>query len=138
MPREVTSKNSLKRFLGKPVSRVHGKRGLERGWKKRLAKGWRRLAKGWRRVSGFPCTLQFRNSRGARLETWVCDSMDDFPYEMKEKTAKTLSSQTWPRSPRRPSPRHPRPHLTKSLEKSRESGKSLEKDSRGLLSLRIF
>ena len=45
----------------------------------RLAKGWRRvdegLAEGWRRVSRFPCTLQFRDSRGARLETRVCDSM---------------------------------------------------------------
>ena len=45
----------------------------------RLAKGWRRvgegLAQGWRRVSGLPCTLQFRNSRGARLETRVCGSM---------------------------------------------------------------
>ena len=44
-----------------------------------LAKGWRRvgegLAQGWRRVGGFPCTLHFRNSRGARLETRVCDSM---------------------------------------------------------------
>ena len=33
---------------------VHGKRVLERGWQKRLAKGWRKvgegLAKGWRRV----------------------------------------------------------------------------------------
>ena len=46
---------------------------------KGLAKGWRRVgtrfSKGWRRVRGFPCTLQFRNSRGARLETRVCDSM---------------------------------------------------------------
>ena len=37
---------------------------------KGLAKGWRRvgkgLAKGWQRVGGFPCTLQFCNSRGAR------------------------------------------------------------------------
>ena len=83
--------------VSKPVPGVHGKRGLERGWQKRLAekvgrkgwqrvgerlaKGWRRagegLAKGWRRVSGFPCTLQSRNSRGARLETLVCDSMED-------------------------------------------------------------
>ena len=70
--------------VSKRVPAVHGKRGLERGWQKRLAKGWRKvgeglatgkLAKGWRRVSGFSCTLQFRNSRGARLETWVCDSM---------------------------------------------------------------
>ena len=47
---------------------------------KGLAKGWRGagkgLAKGWRRDSGLPCTLPFRNSRGARLETLVCDSMD--------------------------------------------------------------
>ena len=86
------------RFSEKPLTRVskrvpgaHGERGLERGWQKRLAKGWRKvgerlakgwrrvgtgLAKGWRRVGGFPCTLQFRNSRGARLETWVCDSME--------------------------------------------------------------
>ena len=43
---------------------------------KGLANGWQKgLAKGWRRVSGFPCILQFRNSRGARLETLVCDSM---------------------------------------------------------------
>ena len=44
-----------------------------------MAKGWRkvgkRLAQGWRRVGGYPCTLQFCNSRGARLEdwVWVCD-----------------------------------------------------------------
>ena len=57
--------------------------GLAKGWRKvgeRLAKGWRRvgtgLAKGWQRVGGFPCTLQFCNSRGARLEHRVCDSMD--------------------------------------------------------------
>ena len=49
------------------------KESLERDWQKRLATGWRRVGKGF---SGFPCTLQFRNSRGARLETWVCDSMD--------------------------------------------------------------
>ena len=36
--------------VSKRVPGVHGKRGLERGWQKRLAKGWRR-------VSGFPCTL---------------------------------------------------------------------------------
>ena len=52
----------------KPVPGVHGKRGLERGWQKRLAKGRRS-------VGGFPCTLQFRNSRGTRLENLVCDSM---------------------------------------------------------------
>ena len=69
--------------VSKRVPGVHGKRGLERGWQKRLAKGWRKvgegLAKGWRRVSGFPCTLQFQNSRGARLETLVCDSMGNGP-----------------------------------------------------------
>ena len=40
--------------VSKRVPGAHGKRGLERGWKKRLAKGWRKvgegLAKGWRRV----------------------------------------------------------------------------------------
>ena len=40
---------------------VHGKRGLERGWQKRLAKGWRKVGEGSakrrRRVGGFPCTL---------------------------------------------------------------------------------
>ena len=61
-----------------------GWRGVGRkGWRKvgeRLAKGWHRvgagLAKGWQRVGGFPCALQFGNSRDARLEDWVCDSMD--------------------------------------------------------------
>ena len=55
------SKKPLTR-VSKRVPGVHGKRGLERGWQKRLAekvgkrlaKGWRRvgegLAKGWRRV----------------------------------------------------------------------------------------
>ena len=52
----------------------------ERGaWRGVGRKGWQRVgegsAEGWRRVSGFPCTLQFRNSRGARLETLVCDSI---------------------------------------------------------------
>ena len=55
----------------------------ERGaWRGVGRKGWQRvgegLAEGWRRVGGFPCTLQFRNCRGARrarLETLVCDSM---------------------------------------------------------------
>ena len=56
-------KKSLTR-VSKPVSGVHGKRGLERGWQTRLAKGWRR-------VGGLPCTLQFCNSRGARLEDRV-------------------------------------------------------------------
>ena len=49
------------------------------GWRGVGRKGWQRvgegLAKGWQRVGGFPCTLQFRNSRGARLEKLVCDSM---------------------------------------------------------------
>ena len=40
--------------VSKRVPGVHGKRGLERGWQKRLAKGWRRvgegLAQGRRRV----------------------------------------------------------------------------------------
>ena len=78
------SKKPLTR-VSKRVPGVHGKR-LERvgrkGWQRvgeRLAKGWQRvgegLAKIWQRVGGFPCTLQFCNSRGARLEDWVCDSM---------------------------------------------------------------
>ena len=49
------------------------------GWRGVGRKVWQRagqgLAKGWPRVGGFPCTLQFRNSRGTRLETQVCDSM---------------------------------------------------------------
>ena len=40
--------------VSKRVPGAHGKRGLERAWQKRLAKGWRKvgeeLAKGWRRV----------------------------------------------------------------------------------------
>ena len=64
--RTLIAKKPLPR-VSKPVPGVHGQRGLERGWLKRLAKGWRR-------VGGCPCTLQFRNSRGARLE--VCDSME--------------------------------------------------------------
>ena len=40
--------------VSKRVPGIHGKRGLERGWRKRLAKGWRKvgegLAKGWHRV----------------------------------------------------------------------------------------
>ena len=40
--------------VSKRVPGVHGKRGLERGWQKRLAKGWRKVgegsAKGWQRV----------------------------------------------------------------------------------------
>ena len=58
-----------------------GRKGLQRVGE-RLAKGWQRvgegMAKDWERVSGFPCTLQFRHSRGARLETLVCDSMGNF------------------------------------------------------------
>ena len=87
------SKKPLTR-ISKRVPGAHGKRGLERGWQKgwqrvgeRLAKGWRRvgtgLAKGWRRArSGFPCTFPFRNSRGARLETRVCDSMPWSPWSI--------------------------------------------------------
>ena len=49
----VFAKKPLTR-VSKPAPGVHGKRGLERGWKKRLAKGWRKvgegLAKGWHRV----------------------------------------------------------------------------------------
>ena len=41
----LESKKPLTRVC-KRVPGVHGKRGLERGWQKRLAKG---LAKGWRR-----------------------------------------------------------------------------------------
>ena len=40
--------------VSKRVPGAHGNRGLERGWQKRLAKGWRKvgegLAKGWHRV----------------------------------------------------------------------------------------
>ena len=51
------TKKPLTRF-SKPAPGVHGKRGLERGWQRRLAKGWRKvgkglakgLAQGWRRV----------------------------------------------------------------------------------------
>ena len=53
-----------------------------KGWRRvreRLAKSWQRagegLAKGWQRVGGFPCTLQLCNSRNARLEDRVYDSM---------------------------------------------------------------
>ena len=66
-PQAPETKKPLTR-VSKRVPGAHGKRVLERGWQKRLAKGWRG-------VSGFPCTLQFRNSRGARLETLVCDFM---------------------------------------------------------------
>ena len=47
------SKKLLTR-VSKRVPGAHGKRGLERGWQKRLAKGWRKvgegLAKGWHSV----------------------------------------------------------------------------------------
>ena len=50
---EFPIKKQLTR-VSKPVPGVHGKRGLERGWQKRLAKGWRKvgegLAQGWHRV----------------------------------------------------------------------------------------
>ena len=29
--------------VSKPMPAVHGRRGLERGWQKRLAKGWRKV-----------------------------------------------------------------------------------------------
>ena len=41
--------------VSKPAPGVRRKGRLERGWPKRLAKGWRR-------VGGFPCTLQLCNS----------------------------------------------------------------------------
>ena len=51
-----------------------------KGWRRvgeRLAKGWRRvgegLAKGWQTVGGFPCTLQFCNSRNTSLAERVGD-----------------------------------------------------------------
>ena len=70
--------------VSKRVIGAHGKRSLERGWQKswqrvgeRLAKGWymfgEGLAEGWQRV---PCTLQLCNSRNARWQERVCDSMD--------------------------------------------------------------
>ena len=43
---EVCTKKPLTR-VSKPVPGVHGKRGLERGWQKRLAKGWRKVGEGW-------------------------------------------------------------------------------------------
>ena len=57
------SKKPLTR-VSKRVPGVYRKRGLERGWQKRLAKGWR--------VSLYPPILQFPN---ARLEEGVRDSM---------------------------------------------------------------
>ena len=77
-----------------------------KGWRKigkGLAKGWHRvgeeLAKSWQSVGGFPCTLQFCNSRSARLEERVCDSMDDSPANYlrhkhgEQKTDKEMSHQ---------------------------------------------
>ena len=32
--------------VSKPVPGAHGKRGFERGWQKRLTKGWRRVGEG--------------------------------------------------------------------------------------------
>ena len=61
--------------VSKRVPGVHGKRGLERGWQKRLAKGWRKvgegLAKGWHRVgeglADFLAPSNFGISRGAHV-----------------------------------------------------------------------
>ena len=62
MPKALRSADPKKPLtrVSKRVPGAHGKRGLERGWQKRLAekvgrKGWRRvgtgLAQGWQRVS---------------------------------------------------------------------------------------
>ena len=40
-----SSKKPLTR-VSKRVPGAHGKRGLERGWQKRLAKGWRKVGEG--------------------------------------------------------------------------------------------
>ena len=41
-----------------------------------LAKSWHRVGEGLvKGFGGFPCTLQVCNSRNARLEERVCDSM---------------------------------------------------------------
>ena len=48
------------------------KEGLGEGWQKELAKGWRRVGEG---LAGFR-TLRLCNSRNARLEERVCDSME--------------------------------------------------------------
>ena len=50
--------------VSKRVPGVHGKRGLERGWQRRLAKGWRRVGEGlargtWRRVALHPPISEF-------------------------------------------------------------------------------
>ena len=87
-PKQFKSKKPLTR-VSKPVPGVHGKRGLERGRQRRLAKGWRNvgegLAKGWR-VSLHP---PIRNSGGTHLEDLVCDSMVNGeppnPYNLSEK-----------------------------------------------------
>ena len=84
------SKQPLTR-VSKRVPGVYGKRGLERGCQKRLAKGWRRvgegLAKGWRRVGEGLAKGRQRVGEGladflapsnfAILETRVCDSMEN-------------------------------------------------------------
>ena len=104
--RKANSKKPLTR-VSTPAPGVHRKRGLERGWQNRLAKGWQKglaervgrkgwqkglaervgrkgwqkglaervgtgLAKGWRMSLHPPIC----NSRGARLEDRVCDSIE--------------------------------------------------------------
>ena len=70
--------------VSKRVPGVYGKEGVGEGLAEKvgkgLAKGWRKvgegLAKGWHRVGeGLADFLAPSNSRGARLEDWVCDSM---------------------------------------------------------------
>ena len=63
---------SLNFCSGMPLRKVHELAFLWFGLPGPLLSTW--LAKGWQRVGGLPCTLQFCNSRGARLEDWVCDS----------------------------------------------------------------
>ena len=50
---DIFPKKPLTR-VSKPAPGIHRRRGLERGWQKRLAKGWQKvgegLAKGWQRV----------------------------------------------------------------------------------------
>ena len=78
-----TRKNKTKLNCKKPLTHVskrvpgvHGKRGLERGWQKRLAKGWRKLgegsANGWR-ISLHPPISEFprRPFRDMGLWLWV-------------------------------------------------------------------